>query len=107
MKSEHAYAGGQEASPEDGSAVEGGSLLDGEQQAPYGRCKGCCHPYTSERKGCYKSYVKGREGKGRGGGEEGKGGRGGGEEGEGVRRGRGGRGGEGTGKVRERTWEGH
>ena len=61
MEGEHAYAGGQEASPEDGSAVEGGSLLDGEQQTPYGRCKGCCHPYTSAGKGCCKSCVKGRE----------------------------------------------
>ncbi len=78
MKGEHANAGGQESSPEDGCAVEGGSLLDGEQQAPYGRCKGCCHPYSVQRKGCGKSCVKGglqlrREGmrrKGEGRGEE-------------------------------------
>lgn len=39
VQSEHAYAGRQEASPEDGGAVEGSALLNGEQQPSDWRCK--------------------------------------------------------------------
>ena len=48
VQSEHAYAGRQESSPEDGRAVEGGALLNGEQQAPYWCCKSSgytCKPH--------------------------------------------------------------
>ena len=47
VQREHARAGGQEAPPEQGEREEAGPLLDGQQQAPDGRCKGrghACHP---------------------------------------------------------------
>ena len=43
VEGENPDAGGQEAAPEDGGGVEGGPLLDGEQQASYRGCKRCCH----------------------------------------------------------------
>ena len=47
VQGKDAYASGQEASPEDGGAVEGGALLNGEQQAPYRCCKSSCYACTA------------------------------------------------------------
>ena len=47
MEREYSYACGQKASPEDGGAVEGGSLLNGKQQASYRCCKRRRHTFTS------------------------------------------------------------
>lgn len=46
VQSEYTYTGTQEASPEDRGAVEGGALLNGEQQPSYRGCKGGGHPYS-------------------------------------------------------------
>ena len=55
MESGHACAGGQEAAPEQTQAEEAGALLDGEEQAPNRRCKGCGNACMQDVALCHDS----------------------------------------------------
>ena len=49
VQGSNARAGGQEAAPEQAQAQKAGPLLDSQQQAPNGRCKGCGHPCRDKK----------------------------------------------------------